>query len=86
MEKEDVVWELAVHRSLVQPVFWGGVSRIVLIGEILMGVLGFAIFKIAMIIPVLILVHFIFRYFSQQDPYFADVFFRTLSYEEFYKG
>lgn len=86
MEKEDIIWELPVHRSLVQQVFWGGVSRVVLISEILFGILGFAIFKTAMVIPVLIVIHFIFRYFSNQDPFFADVFFRTLSYEEFYKG
>lgn len=86
MEKEEIIWELPVHRGLVQPVFWGGVPRMVLISEMMFAILGGAIFKTFMVIPVMICVHLIFRYFSQSDPHFADVFFNSLHYEEFYKG
>ena len=86
MDNEEVIWELPVHRSLVKPVFWGGVPRIVLISEILVAVLGFSILKTFTIVVLVAIAHFIFRYFSQTDPDFADVFFRSAKHDMYYKG
>lgn len=84
--EEDIVWEVPVHRALVKPVFWGGVPRMVLIGEIILAVFAFSILKTFGILVLIFIMHMIFRHFSQNDPVFADVFFRSLRHDGYYKG
>lgn len=83
---DEIIWDVPVHRSLVKPVFWGGVPRLVLISEILVAILAFAILKTFTIVILMAIVHMIFRYFSQNDPVFADVFFRSIKHDGYYRG
>ena len=70
MEKENVVWELPVHRSLTKPVYWMGVPRGLFILELLFAVLGGIIFK----------------FLGNSDPLFHEVFMRSLRHDMFYRS
>lgn len=84
MAKEDVVWELPVHRSLVKPMYWMGVPRTALVLEIMAGLLGGVVLKTFLVPVVIVCVHFFFRYLGQQDPQFMDVFFRYVRHNKRY--
>lgn len=82
----DDVWEIPVHRSLTQPNYWMGVPRGVLLLEFIGLILGGILFKTFIVIPVVIGVHFLFRYFGQKDPLFMDVFLRSVRHSNYYSN
>ena len=88
MENENQTpegYEVPLHRSLTQPLFWGGVPRNVLIAEFLIGVVGGILLK-TLIVPVIaVAIHFLFRFLGQEDPYFLDVFWRSKDYKSYYE-
>ena len=75
---------IPVHRSLIQPLYWMGVPRNVLLIEIFGTILGGVIFK-SFFVPVVALgVHFTFKYFGSKDPDFYKVFWKSRGYKKFY--
>lgn len=82
----DDVWEVPVHRSLTQPNYWMGVPRGVLLLEFIGLILGGILFKTFVVIPVVIGIHFLFRYFGQKDPLFMDVFLRSVRHSNYYSN
>ena len=82
----EEAWKLPVHRSLTQPNYWMGVPRGILLLEFLGLILGGIIFKTFSVIPVVIGIHFLFRYFGQKDPMFLDVFLRSLQRGNYYSN
>lgn len=84
-EKEDVVWELPVHRSLVKPMYWMGVPRGILIIELMLAVLGGILFKTFLVVVLVAIMHFIMRYFGQKDSMFLDVFMRYIKHSGYYR-
>ncbi|MBQ3365581.1 MAG: VirB3 family type IV secretion system protein [Acidaminococcaceae bacterium] len=82
----EEAWKLPVHRSLTQPNYWMGVPRGILLLEFLGLILGGIIFKTFIVIPVVIGIHFLFRYFGQKDPMFLDVFLRSLQRGNYYSN
>ena len=77
-------YEIPIHRSLVQPLYWMGVPRNLFISEILLGVLGGIFFKTWTVIFVLGALHYLFRYLGQQDPQFHLVFLRAREHKNYY--
>ena len=86
MEKENVVWELPVHRSLTKPVYWMGVPRGLFILELLFAVLGGIIFKSFIVIVIAVIAHLIFKFLGNSDPLFHEVFMRSLRHDMFYRS
>ena len=86
MGKEEIVWDMPVHRSLTKPVYWMGIPRGLLIIEILLGMLGGLIFKTFLVIVFLVISHAIFKYLGDKDPLFHEVFFRSLRHDLFYRS
>lgn len=82
----EEVWKIPVHRSLTQPNYWMGVPRGILLLEFLGLILGGIIFKTFIVIPVVVGVHFLFRYFGQKDPMFLDVFLRSIKHRNYYSN
>jgi type IV secretory pathway TrbD component len=85
-DKYEKIWEIPIHRSLVQPQYWMGVPRNILILEVVLAILGGVIFKTFSVLVLMICTHFIFRYFGRQDPLFHEVFLRALKHKPFYYG
>jgi len=84
MDKDNIVWEIPVHRSLIKPLYWMGVPRGVLIGEILVAILG-GVFARSIFVPLLMVgVHFLFRHLGEKDSMFMDVFLRYVRHNKFY--
>lgn len=86
MEKEDIVWEVPVHRSLTKPVYWMGVPRGLFIIELMIAVLGGLIFKTFLVIVFALIAHVIFKFLGDKDPLFHEVFMRSLRHDLFYRG
>ena len=84
-EKNDIVWELPVHRSLIKPLYWMGVPRGLLILEAMLGILGGVIFKTFLVPVIIICGHFVFRYLGEKDSMFLDVFMRYVRHNSFYQ-
>jgi type IV secretion system protein VirB3 len=84
--RTEDVWELPVHRSLTQPNYWMGVPRGILLLEFIGLILGGILFKTFVVIPVVVAVHFLFRYLGQKDPMFMDVFFRSVQHDDYYSN
>ena len=78
-------YEVPLHRSLTQPLFWGGVPRNVLLAEVLAGVVGGIFFKTLIVPGIAVCVHFICRYLGQFDPNFLGVFWNNKNYKSYYK-
>lgn len=86
MEKEDIVWEVPVHRSLTKPVYWMGIPRGLFIIELVLGAFGGLIFKTFLIIFFLVFLHMVFKYLGDKDPLFHEVFMRSLRHDLFYRN
>ena len=84
--RTEDVWELPVHRSLTQPNYWMGVPRGILLLEFIGLIMGGVLFKTFVVIPVVVAVHFLFRYFGQKDPMFMDVFLRSVRHDDYYSN
>lgn len=84
--RAEDVWELPVHRSLTQPDYWMGVPRGILLLEFIGLILGGVLFKTFTVIPVVVAIHFLFRYFGQKDPMFMDVFLRSVRHNDYYSN
>lgn len=75
---------IPIHRSLIQPLYWMGVPRNVLLIEIFGTILGGVIFKSFFVPVVALCVHFLFKYLGSKDPDFYKVFWASKSYKKFY--
>lgn len=73
-----------IHRSLIQPLYWMGVPRSVLLMEIFGTILGGVIFKSFIVPVVALVVHFLFKYLGSKDPDFYKVFWKSRNYKKFY--
>ena len=79
-------WALPVHRSLIRPIYWMGVPRVVLVLEFLFIVLGGIIFKTFLVIPLIIMIHLVFQFMGERDSLFMDVLLRALRHNGYYGG
>ena len=77
-------YEIPIHRSLVQPLFWMGVPRNLFISNILIAILGGLFLKTWTVIFAAIAAHFVFKYFGEKDPQFHLVFWRSRSHKSYY--
>lgn len=86
--KEDLPegYIVPIHRSLTQEIYWAGVPRNILLLEVFGGILGGVIFKSFSVIVVMVILHFVCRYFGQKDPKFLEVYWRGKDYKSFYKA
>ena len=83
-EQHPIGYAVPLHRSLTQPIFWGGVPRNLLLLEVLVGIIGGIFFK-TILVPVLcIAAHYLFRFLGQHDPDFLGVFWRSKDYRPYY--
>lgn len=73
-----------IHRSLVQPIYWMGVPRSLLLAEVFLSILCGAVFKTFFVVFVAIVAHFIFRYLGSKDKLFLDVFLASRKHKNYY--
>lgn len=86
-EKKEVLpkgYVIPIHRSLTTELYWMGVPRNVLLFEVFASIFSVVIFAKFWIVPLMICIHFICRYFGNNDPKFMSVFWRSKDYESFY--
>ena len=83
-EKLPEGYEIPIHRSLVQPLFWMGVPRNLFLSNIFFVIFGGIFFKTWTILFIGVALHFIFKFLGQKDPQFHLVFFRSKSHKLFY--
>lgn len=77
-------FEIPVHRSLVKPMFWMGVPRNIFLSNVFLGILGGIIFKTFLVVVVVVLLHFLFKYLGSKDPQFHLVFWRAKNHKTIY--
>lgn len=77
-------FEIPVHRSLVKPMFWMGVPRNIFLSNVFLGILGGIIFKTFLVVVVVVLLHFLFKYLGAKDPQFHEVFWRAKNHKTIY--
>lgn len=77
-------YEIPIHRSLVQPLFWMGVPRNLFLLEFFGAVFGGIFLKTWTVIFVAVAAHFIFKYLGEKDPQFHEVFLRSRWHKAYY--
>lgn len=77
-------FEVPVHRSLVKPMFWMGVPRNLFLTNVFIGIFGGIIFKTFLVVAVVVLLHFLFKYLGSKDPQFHEVFWRAKNHKTIY--
>ena len=83
-EKLPEGYEIPVHRSLVKPLVWAGVPRDLFLANVFLGILGGVIFKTFLVVVVVVVLHYLFKYLASSDPQFHTVFWRAKSHKTIY--